>query len=164
MSNTPRPRTVTVTEQDVRRLAAIIYRDTFLLTQAFEFSRDFLASLPDAPAPEEKPMGFGYCPMCCHALNQCSHCDAPTEDPEPSHDFKPTEFGGDTCERCDKDVRSHLLADAFTKRIQAALEPGGSLYIDKYRPDFRITNLDPGLLDIIAPATVRIQIPRRPSE
>jgi hypothetical protein len=83
MSNTPRPRTVTVTEQDVRRLAAIIYRDT---VQAFEFSRDFLASLPDAP----------------------------TEAPEPSHDFKPTEFGGDTCERCDKDVRSHLLPDAPT--------------------------------------------------
>jgi hypothetical protein len=51
-TNTPRPRTVTVTEQDVRRLAAIIYHDTVLLTQAFEFSRDFLASLPDAPTPE----------------------------------------------------------------------------------------------------------------
>jgi hypothetical protein len=37
-TNTPRPRTVTVTEQDVRRLAAIIYHDTVLLTQAFEFS------------------------------------------------------------------------------------------------------------------------------
>jgi hypothetical protein len=64
----------------------------------------------------------------------------------------------------DQSISSNIFADAFTKCIQAAVEPGGSLYIDKYRPDFRITNIDPGLLDIIAPATVRIQIPRRPSE
>jgi hypothetical protein len=123
MSNTPRPRTVTpcktYTDEHERLLADKLARysakDEIALTGSCLYeAREWLASLPDAPPPEEKPMGFGYCPMCCHALNQCSHCDAPTEAPEPSHDFKPTEFGGDTCERCDKDVRSHLLPDAPT--------------------------------------------------
>jgi hypothetical protein len=118
-SHKDRPRTVTVTEQDVERLALMFAAMASEAPgEAHEIGRSeawhFLASLPDALAPEEKPMGFGYCPMCCHALDQCSHCDAPTEAPEPSHDFKPTEFGGDTCERCDKDVRSHLLPDAPT--------------------------------------------------
>jgi hypothetical protein len=122
---TANPRTKIVTDYDVEKLAdnyGRLHGCYFLPHQnACELCKreaaDFLASLPDAPTPEEKPMGFGYCPMCCHALNQCSHCDAPTEDPEPSHDFKPTEFGGDTCERCDKDVRSHLLPDAPTPTL-----------------------------------------------
>jgi hypothetical protein len=128
---TANPRTKIVTDYDVEKLADNYGRlhGCYLLPHqnACELCKrkaaDFLASLPDAPTPEEKPMGFGYCPMCCHALNQCSHCDAPTEDPEPSHDFKPTEFGGDTCERCDKDVRSHLLPDARATHPRCLLPP-----------------------------------------
>jgi hypothetical protein len=65
MSNTPRSRTVTVTEQDVEWLADILLStDVYEPSDAKQQARSFLASLPDAPTPERPMPSAWYCESC----------------------------------------------------------------------------------------------------